>query len=150
MRKLCSYEGPTPSSTFAGWLADLWKGVSLKMNQQLPHHRMRLRKPKICQGIRCKSNTPGCCTHKFKHVWKRLIGLQLTTEAFSRPMWGTAPGVHLLLTSLQTSRRVTMVEGLVAHFTSDKPLAQAEDDANHKKAKAAVTKRSWEKKKWSV
>lgn len=35
-----------------------------------------------------------------------------------------------------------MNEGLVAHFTSDKPLAQAEDDANHKNAKAAVTSRS--------
>lgn len=39
-----------------------------------------------------------------------------------------------------------MLEALVAHFTSDKPLAQAEDDANHKKAKAAVTNRSLEKK----
>lgn len=38
-----------------------------------------------------------------------------------------------------------MVEGLVAHFTSDSPFAQAEDDANHKKAKAAVTNRSLEK-----
>lgn len=38
-----------------------------------------------------------------------------------------------------------MVAGLVAHFTSDKPLAHAEDDANHRKAKAAVTSRSLEK-----
>lgn len=40
-----------------------------------------------------------------------------------------------------------MVKGLVADFTSDKPLAQAEDDVNHKKAKAAVNKRSLEKRK---
>ena len=37
--------------------------------------------------------------------------------------------------------------GLVAHFTSVKPLAQAEDDTNHKKAKAAVTNRSLEEEK---
>lgn len=80
----------------------------------------------------------------FKHVWKILICVQLTTEAFSRPMWGTAPEVHLLLASLQTSDKATSVEGLVAHFTSDKPLAQAEDDANHMKVKAAVTNRSLE------
>lgn len=70
----------------------------------------------------------------------------LTTEAFSRPMWGIAPGVHLFFTSLHTSRKVTMFAGLVAHFTSAKPLAQAEDEASHKMAKAAVTNRSWEKK----
>lgn len=57
-------------------------------------------------------------------------------------MWGVAPGVQLLLASLQTLSKATMVEGLVAHFTSAKPLAQAEDDANHRKAKAAVTNKS--------
>lgn len=70
--------------------------------------------------------------------------MYLTTEAFNRPMWGKAPAVHLLLTSLQTSRNVTIVVGLVAVFTLDKPLAQAEDDVSHRKAKAAVSRRSWE------
>lgn len=42
-----------------------------------------------------------------------------------------------------------MFGGLVAHFTSVKPFAQAEADTNHKKAKAAVTKRSLGKKQWS-
>lgn len=41
----------------------------------------------------------------------------------------------------------TRVEGAVAHFTSVKPLAQAEDDANHRKAKAAVTNKSLENTK---
>lgn len=35
-----------------------------------------------------------------------------------------------------------MVEGLVACFTSVRPLAQAEDDTSHKKAKAPVISRS--------
>lgn len=53
MSILSTYEGWTCPATFAGWLADLWKGVSLKMNQQFPAQRMRFRKPKICRGIRC-------------------------------------------------------------------------------------------------
>lgn len=64
-------------------------------------------------------------------------------------MWGTAPGLHLLMPVLQTSRSDSMTTGLVAHFTSVKPLAQAEDDTNHKKAKAAVTNRSLEEEEWS-
>lgn len=64
-------------------------------------------------------------------------------------MWGTAPGVHWLTIFLQTKREDTMFGGLVANFTSVKPFAQAEADTNHKKAKAAVTKRSLGKKQWS-
>lgn len=76
------------------------------------------------------------------HVRKRPRYTRLTTDAFKRPMRGTAPGVHLLLISLQTARKVTMVAGLVAVFTSDRPFAQAEDDVSHRKAKAEVSRRS--------
>lgn len=75
---------------------------------------------------------------------------RLTTEALSRPMWGTAPGVHLLPWLLQISTKETIVVGLVAHFTSVKPLAHAEDDVSHMKAKAAVTTRSCEMKQQSL
>lgn len=59
-------------------------------------------------------------------------------------MEGTAPGVHLLLVSPQTARNFTILAGLVAVFTSVKPLAQAEEAVSHRKAKAPVSKRSWE------
>jgi len=71
--------------------------------------------------------------------------MKLTTEAFNRPMCGTAPAMQLLV--LQTSSNPTIVKGLVAHFTSVKPLAQAEDDVNQRKAKAAVTNRSLQSSK---
>jgi hypothetical protein len=35
-----------------------------------------------------------------------------------------------------------MLVGLVAHLTSVRPLPQAEDETNHRKARAAVTNRS--------
>lgn len=78
------------------------------------------------------------------HTRKRPLYTRLTTEAFNRPMWGTAPAAHLLLVSLQTASEIKMMAGLVLVFTSDKPLAQAEDDVSHRKAKAAVSRRSWE------
>lgn len=109
------------------------------MNQQFPLHRIRLRNPKICRKVTKMSNT-----HSGIHLRKRPLYRRLTTDAFKRPIRGTAPGVHLLLISLQTSRKVKMVAGLVAVFTSDKPLAQAEDDVSHRKAKANVSRRSWE------
>lgn len=57
-------------------------------------------------------------------------------------MEATAPAVHLFLTSLQTSRKAKTVAGLVAVFTSDKPLAHAEADVSQRKAKAPVSRRS--------
>ena len=63
----------------------------------------------------------------------------LTTEALSFPMDGYSPGEHW---GWQASTRCT---GLVAHFTSVRPFPQAEEDTSHRKAKAAVTNRSWEK-----
>lgn len=38
-----------------------------------------------------------------------------------------------------------MVVGLVFHFTSDKPLAQADDAVSQRNAKAALTSRSLNK-----
>ena len=66
---------------------------------------------------------------------------QLTTEALSRPMRGTLPGVHFP-TDLQTPIIATISVGLVAHLTSVRPFPQAEDDTNQRKARAAVTNRS--------
>lgn len=63
----------------------------------------------------------------------------LTTEALSFPMDGYSPGEHC---GWQVLTRFT---GLVAHFTSVRPFPQAEEDTSHRKAKAAVTNRSWEK-----
>lgn len=60
----------------------------------------------------------------------------LTTEALRRPIEAKSPALHV---SLQTSTRWS---GLVATLTSVRPLAQAEDDTSHRKAKAAVTARS--------
>lgn len=131
------YECLAPPSAFAGWLADLWKEVSLKMNQQFPLQRIRLRNPKICRRETQMSKTSAGID-----VRKRPRHTCLTTDAFKRPMRGMAPGVHLLLISLQTARKVTMVAGLVAVFTSDRPFAQAEDDVSHRKAKAEVSRRS--------
>lgn len=88
------------------------------------------------------TNVKHACRDRRKE--KTTLHTRLTTDAFKRPMRGTAPGVHLLLISLQTARKVTMVAGLVAVFTSDRPFAQAEDDVSHRKAKAEVSRRSWE------
>lgn len=62
----------------------------------------------------------------------------LTTEALRRPMEGDTPGLQI---SLQYSTRLS---GLVAHLTSVRPWAQAEEDTSQRKAKAAVTTRSWQ------
>lgn len=62
----------------------------------------------------------------------------LTTEALRRPMEGGTPGLQI---SLQESTRLS---GLVAHLTSVRPWAQAEEDTSQRKAKAAVTTRSWQ------
>lgn len=57
-------------------------------------------------------------------------------------MEGRAPVVHLCTPPLQTSIRVSKNVGSVALLTSDKPLPQAEDDTNHRKANTAVNPRS--------
>lgn len=57
-------------------------------------------------------------------------------------MEGRAPVVHVCTPPLQTSIRVSKNLGLVTLLTSDKPLPQAEDDTNHRKANTAVNPRS--------
>lgn len=110
------------------------------MNQQLPPHRMRLRKPNTCQ----KNKTQVRHLRLWRCFWTVLT---FTTEAFSRPMRGKAPGVHVLALFRHTSSNVMMNAGLVALFTSVKPFAQADEDVSHKKAKAPVTNRSLKQKK---
>lgn len=55
-------------------------------------------------------------------------------------MEGKSPGTHDIV-SWHCSTRCS---GLVAHLTSVRPLPQAEEDTSHRKAKAAVTSRSWQ------
>lgn len=55
-------------------------------------------------------------------------------------MEGKSPASHLTIPSHCSTR----CSGLVAHLTSVRPLPQAEEDTSHRKAKAAVTSRSWQ------
>lgn len=69
-----------------------------------------------------------------------------TTEALRRPIWGKAPGVHVVVAFLHCLMMVTRVAGLVAVLTSVRPLPQAEEETNHMKANAPVTSRSYRQK----
>lgn len=145
--QMSPYEGWTCPATVAGWLADLWKGVSLKMNQQFPAQRMRLRKPKICRGVKCGFfNKLQAVDHTSWSFKKKKQKQKLTTETVSRPMWGPAPDVHLFTALLQALKLEMTLEGLVAHFVSVKPFPQAEDETNHMKVKTPVTNRSLKKR----
>lgn len=61
-------------------------------------------------------------------------------------MEGSAPGVQLLPKILQVLMTCTRKEGLVDILTSDRALAQAEEDTSHIKAKAPVTNKSYGRK----
>ena len=59
-------------------------------------------------------------------------------------MEGTLPAVQFPR-DLQATISATMVVGLVANLTSVRPFPQAEDETNHRKARAPVTNRSLER-----
>lgn len=64
---------------------------------------------------------------------------QLTTEALRRPMEGYSSALQV-----KFLHEDTRCSGFVAYLTSVRPFPQAEEDTSHRKAKAAVSSRSWQ------
>lgn len=70
------------------------------------------------------------------------LGAGLTTEVLSPDMTGSWTSRQRFSVFSQASIMVMTLSGSVAFFTSDSPVAQAEELTNHMKAKTAVTPRS--------
>lgn len=66
----------------------------------------------------------------------------LTTEVLSPEVTGSLSSLHEFPVWRHTGISLIMVSGSVAIFTSDRPLAQADELTSHMKANTAVARKS--------
>lgn len=80
--------------------------------------------------------------HQLAHWPHQLPGL--TTEVLRPDVTGSLSSLHVFPVWRQADISLIMFSGSVAIFTSDSPLAHADELTSHMKANTAVARKSWD------